>query len=171
MEILNEIVEGQEKLNKRLSQLELQNKELKTMFEQQLKQKPVIQNKVSLDAKTVSEHILPKLKAGIDTTKIEALSNDLIQKINNSTSRIPQSIRVQGEFYGFTSLSPFIAYFSTFLLMAVLSFGYVEYFRNKILEDDSKWKNAARDEVYHYRKQHPNDSKNYEQTEGVITIK
>jgi hypothetical protein len=156
MEILNEIIEGQEKINKRLSQLELQNRELKTLFEQHSKQKPIIQNEVTLDAKGVSEHILPELKAGIDTAKIESIGNSLIQKINNVANQIPPSIRVEGEFYGFTSWKPFTLYFFS-LLFAI---GVAAWLWAKNIESERTLSEFRR-AVEEIRKVHPKDTKQY----------
>jgi len=78
----------------------------------------------TVDAKQLASLLLPHLLQGFDDKKIRVAGQELINQIREERQRIPNSIAVKGELWGFTSWKPLVAFSVLLLLCSLLCAGF-----------------------------------------------
>jgi hypothetical protein len=107
MEILNTI----EEQNKQI----LKNLEMNAELLEKVIRKPIPSPQVHIDHKTISELILNQL--GDPAAAIKSEMSNFYTVVN----QIPKSVKIRGDFYGFTGWRPFTFYLLTLAILTSLT--------------------------------------------------
>ncbi len=141
MEILNTIEEQNKQILKNLEQ----NAEL---FEKVIR-KPIPSTQVHIDHKTISDLILNQL--GDPAAAIKSEMNNFYRVVNE----IPKSVKIGGDFYGFTGWRPFVYYLATLILLVyIATFSWIHNSDNEVVKRLAK-------QIEIFAEQNPRTAKKY----------
>ncbi len=141
MEILNTI----EEQNKQI----LKNLEMNAELLEKVLKKPIPSSQVQIDHKTISDLILKQL--GDPAAAIKSEMTNFYWRVKE----IPTSIKIRGDFYGFTGWRPFVYYIITLILLAyIASFSWMHNSDNEVVKRLTK-------QIEIFAEQNPKTAKKY----------